>query len=166
MPTVGCGSSWRTRYLKNALVIDADRAGREPAAAAHIPGMNTSETARIGGGTGENLAMVCIGEPTDDSVPELVINGACLEKGMVGDRLVSELPDGTVAFDMEFYGRARFDWIQGERVSFTAVDADKDIEVFIQLVPRMDDAEFDAARIVPHSSRDGLNPPAVLLPAA
>lgn len=97
--------------------------------------------------------MVCIGEPTDDSLPELVINGACLEKGMVGDRLVSELPDGTIAFDMEFYGCARFDWMQGDRVSFTAVDADMDIEVFIQFVPRMDDAEFDAARIVPNSSR-------------
>ena len=111
--------------------------------------MDTPETTRISGGNGDSLALVCFGEPTNDTLPEWAVNGARLEPGSVGSRLVAETEDGTQTFVLELYGPARFDWMDGTRICLFGTDADTDLPVCLQMLPRMSDPEFDAALIIP-----------------
>lgn len=129
--------------------------------------MNTTPApTKIGGGTGANLAMICIGEPDNSSLPVWVVNGASIVEGIVGGNLTAELPDGTPAFEMDFYGPAIFDWSEGERTCIRTVDANTDDMLFIQLLPRMADPEFAAVAVVPNNARAQATPPVQQQPAA
>lgn len=110
--------------------------------------MDTATTARIPGGNGDSLALVCFGEPTNDTLPAWAVNGARLEQGSVGSRLVAETEDGGHAFVLELYGPAHFEWMDGTRICLSGTDAETDLPVTLQMLPRMPDHEFETVVIV------------------
>jgi hypothetical protein len=101
-----------------------------------------TNTQTIAHGTGSYSALISFGELTEETLPEVVLNGARLLQSGDNHQVALLTEHGDLKYRLQLDGKLNFKFLHGTTVQLEGAEAGTGRRVTVQFSPRHNDEEF------------------------